>query len=104
MKLSFSMEHTSRPGVVRGLVFNTTEHEHGDITNVHNIAEGTVIGILNWLTDHYPGIRYVRQSDGTLDEPDCLTVYEAAEAAMVPRGDWCSGCGRFVERCYHMGD
>lgn len=85
MKLSFSMEYTDRPGVVRGLVFNTTEHEYGDITNVHNIAEGADVDVLGWLTDNYPGIRYVRLSDGTLDEPDCLTVFEAAEAAMEPR-------------------
>ena len=85
MKLSFSMEHTSRPDVVRGLVFNTTEHEHGDITCVHDIAEGADVDILGWLTDNYSQVRYVRHRDGTLDEPDCLTVFEAAEAAMEPR-------------------
>ena len=83
MPLSFSMEHTDRPGVVRGLVFNTTEHEYGNTTNVHDIPEGTNVDVLGWLTHHCPGIRYVRRCDGALDEPDCLTVFEAAEA-MAP--------------------
>lgn len=84
MKLSFSMEHTDRAGVVRGIVFNTTEHEYGDITCVHDIGEGSDTDILCWLTDNYSQVRYVRHRDGTLDEPDCLTVFEAAEAAMEP--------------------
>lgn len=84
MKLSFSMEHTNKPDVVRGLVFNTTDHGYRPITCIHDIAEGSDIDILHWFTDKYSHVRYVRLSDGTLDEPDCLTVYEAAEAAMAP--------------------
>lgn len=85
MTLSFSMEHTDRPGILRGIVWKTLDHGYRPVTLVHDIMEGSDLDILHVLTDLYSSVTHVRLSDGTLDEPDCLTVYEAAEAAMEPR-------------------
>jgi hypothetical protein len=82
MKLSFSLEHTNRAGIVRGLIWNTLEHGYRPVTVLHDVAEGTDVDVLDWFTENYPNVRYVRLHDGTLDEPDCLTVFEAAEAAL----------------------
>lgn len=84
MKLSFKLEHTDRPDIYRGIVFNTLEHGYRPVTVIHDIGEGPLADINFWLTDTYPGVQFVRLSDGTLDEPDCLTVFEAAEASMEP--------------------
>jgi hypothetical protein len=82
MKLSFKLEHTDKTDVYRGFVFYTTEHEYGDVTCVHDIAEGCLADLNHWLVDKYSDVRYVRLDNGDLDEPDCLTVFEAAEAAL----------------------
>lgn len=83
MKLSFSLEATDREGVVRGFVWNTLEHGYRPVTVVHDIAEGDLISVNIWLVENYSQIQYVRLRDGTLEDPDCLTVFEAAEAAMT---------------------
>lgn len=85
MKLSFKLEYTDRPDTVRGIVFATTEHGYRPVTLVHDIGEGSLTDVNFWFADNYNHVRYVRLQDGTLDEPDCLTVFEAAEAAMEPR-------------------
>jgi len=84
MIMSFSMEYTERPGVVRGFIWKTTTHGYRPVTLIHDIAEGSDIDILHWFTEKYPAVGKVRLPDGTLEEPDCLTTFEAAEAAMVP--------------------
>ncbi len=104
MKLSFSLEHTSQPSIVRGMVWNTLQTGYRPVTLVYDIGEGSLTDVLGWFTEHYSNVQYVRLKDGTLDEPDCLTVFEAAEAAMVPYGDWCPDCNQYVQHCGHMGD
>jgi hypothetical protein len=84
MTLSFSLEHTDRPDILRGIVWKTLTHGYRPVTLVHDIAEGICTDIMMWLADEHPAVTHVRMRDGTLDEPDCLTVYEAAEAAMEP--------------------
>ena len=85
MTLSFSLEHTDRPGILRGIIWRTMTHGYRPVTLVHDIAEGEHGDIMGWLHSQDPAVEHVRMRDGTLDEPDCLTVYEAAEAAMEPR-------------------
>lgn len=84
MKLSFKLEHTDKPDVVRGLVFNTTYPERRPVTLLYAAAEGSSTDVLHWFTDHFSNVALVRLPDGSVEEPDCLTVFEAAEAAMVP--------------------
>jgi hypothetical protein len=79
------MEYTSKPGILRGIIWKTMTHGYRPVTLVHDIMEGTDLDILHVLTDLYQSVTHVRLSDGSLDEPDCLTVFEAAEAAMGPR-------------------
>lgn len=85
MKLSFSLEHTDRAGIVRGMIWNTLEHGYRPVTLLHDVAEGDEISVRDWLIDFYSEVNTVRLGDGTLEDPDCLTLWEAAEAAMVPR-------------------
>ena len=84
MTLSFSLEHTDRPGILRGIIWKTMTHGYRPVTLVHDIAEGDSNDVMDWLHSQDPAVEHVRMRDGTLDEPDCLTVYEAAEAAMEP--------------------
>jgi hypothetical protein len=84
MTLSFSMEHTGSQDPVRGIIWLTMTHGSRPVTLVHDIAEGDSTDIMSWLHTQDPAVTHVRMRDGTLDEPDCLTVYEAAEAAMLP--------------------
>jgi hypothetical protein len=83
MKLSVSLEQTDREGVLRLFVYNTVQGIPRDVTVVHDIAEGDWVALCYWLHDCYPNINTVKLSDGTFEDPDCLTVMEAAEAAMV---------------------
>lgn len=85
MKFSFSLENTDRENVFRGFVWKTMENVgYRPVTVVEDIAEGDLASINLWLVEFYPNVRYVRLKDGTLEEPDCLTVFEAAEAALEP--------------------
>ena len=84
MKLSFSLEHTGSEDALRGIVWKTMSHGYRPVTLVHDIAEGSSTDIMMWLGETHPAVTHVRMRDGTLEEPDCLTVYEAAEAAMEP--------------------
>lgn len=86
VKFSFSLEHTDRPGVVRGFVWKTGDNTgYRPVTVVHDIAEGDADSVRQWLVDFYSDVTLVRLSDGELEEPDCLTLWEAAEAAMPYR-------------------
>jgi hypothetical protein len=84
MTLSLTLEHTSKPEQLRAIIMQTEQHGYRPITFVHDIAEGSSTDLMFWLTDNYNHVTHVRLSDGSLDEPDCLTVFEAAEAAMLP--------------------
>lgn len=83
-KMSLSIEATNREDVFRAFVWRTIEGGYRPVTLVYDIGEGSLADLNFWVTDNYSSVRYVRLADGTLDEPDCLTVFEAAEAAMVP--------------------
>ena len=78
MTLALSLEHTDRPLVKRALIWNDAPNRR-----LEDVAEADITTLNMWVTEFYPNITHVRMADGTLDEPDCLTVFEAAEAAMV---------------------
>lgn len=86
-KLSLSIEATDREGVFRAIVWRTIEVGYRPVTLVYDIGEGSLADLNFWVVDEHSDVRYVRLADGTLDEPDCLTVFEAAEAAMQPIGE-----------------
>lgn len=83
MKLSVSLEQTDREGVLRLFVFKTFEQGYRPVTVIHDIAEGDYATLCFWLQNFYPNVNTVKLSDGTFEDPDCLTIMEAAEAAMV---------------------
>lgn len=81
---SFSLEATDRDNVYRGFVWKTGGNTGPrPVTVVYDIAEGDLATVNLWLWEFYPTVTKVRLADGTLDEPDCLTVFEAAEAAIL---------------------
>lgn len=78
---SLALEHTET-GTYRVLVFETFSNGQ---TAVADIAESESLGELNfYIVEEHPDITAVR-INGVNDVPDCLTPFEAAEAAMVPR-------------------
>jgi hypothetical protein len=83
MKTTFSFSLQKLEGaddVYRGYVWKTLSMVQRPVTLVVDIAEGTLADINLWLCEEYPFVTHVKHADGTLEEPDCLTVYEAAES------------------------
>jgi len=85
-KLSLSIEATEQSDIFRAIVWRTIEIGYRPVTVIYDIGEGSLADLNWWFDDNHRQVRYVRLADGTLDEPDCLTVWEAAEAARVPSG------------------
>jgi len=67
----------------RAFVWKTMHMTQRPVTVIHDIGEGTLVDLLNWFTAEHGYVTHVRMVDGTLEEPDCLTVWEAAEAAAL---------------------
>lgn len=79
MTLALSLEHTDRPLVKRVLIWNNAPNRR-----LEDVAEADITTLNMWVVEFYPNVRYVRMPDGSFEEPDCLTVFEAAEASMAP--------------------
>lgn len=78
---SFSLEKLAdADDVYRGFVWKTLDMVQRPVTLVVDIAEGTLADLNCWLHDEYSFVTHVKHANGTLEEPDCLTVWEAAEA------------------------
>lgn len=77
---SFSLEITDNPETYRGFVWKTMDHGYRPVTVVQDIGEGSLEGLSFWLATEHSYVTHVRHADGTESEPDCLTVFEAAEA------------------------
>lgn len=77
---SLTLEHTDN-NAFRALVFQTLANGN---TTVADIAESSSLAELNeWVVEEHPDIIGVRIRN-SVDVPDCLTPFEAAEAAMAP--------------------
>jgi hypothetical protein len=76
---SFSLEPVTG-AVYRAFVWRTMHQGYRPVTVVYDIAEGPLADLNLWLTHCDATVTHVRLPDGTLEEPDCLTVFEAAEA------------------------
>jgi len=83
MKLSLKLEHTDQPDVYRAFIFKTFKQGYRPVTVIEDIAEGDLAALLNWFTEFYRHVTLVRTADGVDEEPDCLTTWEAAEAAVI---------------------
>ena len=79
---SFSLEPVADDRY-RGLVWRTMHTGYRPVTVLYDVAEGHLADLNLWLTHCDVTVTHLRQADGTLDEPDCLTVFEAAEAAAL---------------------
>lgn len=82
MELSFSLQRADN-GKLYGMVFNTVWELNRPRTYLQDIAEGTYQEINQWLRENYPNLNRLRLQDGSVEEPDCLTLMEAAEIAMA---------------------
>lgn len=58
----------------RAFVWKTMHMTQRPVTVIHDIGEGTLVDLLNWFTAEHGYVTHVRMVDGTLEEPDCLTV------------------------------
>lgn len=81
MQLSFKLEQASNNNL-RGIVLNTMTHGYRPVTVIHDIAEGSYADLCAWLGENYPNLSTVVLTDGSTEDADCLTLMEAAEAAM----------------------
>lgn len=74
-------EHSDQ--IYRAFVWKTMHMAQRPVTVIHDIGEGDLSTLLGWFTEEHGYVTHVRMNDGTLEEPDCLTVWEAAEAAAL---------------------
>jgi hypothetical protein len=77
------LEHEHSDEIYRAYVWKTLHFTQRPVTVIHDCGEGTLVDLLGWFTEEHGYVTCVRMSDGTLEEPDCLSVWEAAEAAAL---------------------
>lgn len=67
--------------VIRAVVFR--KYEDGTVF-IEDIAEGESLAVFGWFQENYGDrVTHVQLADGSFEEPDCLTTWEAAEAAIL---------------------
>lgn len=89
MKLSLTLEQVNNSTDFRAIVFETDEN---NCTSVYDIGEGNLGTLRRWMRTEHPTCNAVRMRDGSIIEPDCITVTEAAETVM----DWIAESDRTI--------
>lgn len=71
-----ALREPAKDGALRIVIFGVKE----DRTYIDRLAEGGEHDLQIWFAEQ-DNVTHVRLPDGSDDEPDCLTVWEAMESA-----------------------